>query len=92
MAEAVVRLSGNLRSFFGGRTTVTVEAASVRAALAEVTGQAEGLADRLFLPSGALRRHINVYLGETDVRSLDGLDTSLTERAVLSVIQAFAGG
>jgi len=92
MAETMIRFPAGLRGYVGGRTAVAVEAATVRAALAQVADGAPGLAERLFLPSGELRRHINVYLGTDDVRSLAGLDTLLVAPTTLSIVQAFAGG
>ena len=51
-----------------------------------------GLAERLFDESGALRRFVNVFLAEEDVRFLDGLSTPVTAGQTLSIVPAVAGG
>ena len=51
-----------------------------------------GLADRLFDDAGGLRRFVNVFLADEDVRFLEGLATPVTEGQTLSIVPAVAGG
>ena len=51
-----------------------------------------GFAERLFDESGNLRRFVNVFVGEEDIRFLEGLDTPVPAGAVVSVVPAVAGG
>ena len=51
-----------------------------------------GFGDRLFDEGGALRRFVNVFLADEDVRFLDGLDTPVADGQTLSIVPAVAGG
>ena len=51
-----------------------------------------GFADRLFDEAGALRRFVNVFLADEDVRFLEGLDTPVADGQTLSIVPAVAGG
>ena len=51
-----------------------------------------GFGERLFDDAGVLRRFVNVFLAEEDIRFLDGTDTAVTEGQVLSIVPAVAGG
>ena len=61
-------------------------------ALRALDGTNPGFGERIFDESGGLRRFVNVFLAEEDVRFLDGLNTPVTEGAVLSIVPAVAGG
>ena len=89
---AVIRLPTPLRPMAGGADEVTVSGSSVREALDELDSQHQGLKSRICDEAGELRRFINLYVGEEDIRSLDGLDTALGDRDVLSIVPAIAGG
>jgi sulfur-carrier protein len=67
------------------------EAASVRDALDWLTADYPQFGVRLF-SHGRLASWVNIYLGEDDIRTLDGLDTAIETPATLTVIQAVAGG
>jgi molybdopterin synthase sulfur carrier subunit len=87
-----IRIPTQLRTFTGGSGEVEVEAASVGDALKALDAAHPGLADRLFDPSGQLRRFVNVFLADEDVRFLDGLATPIAEGQTLSIVPAVAGG
>ena len=80
-----VRLPPVLRAFAGGADRVEVDGPTVGAALAALD---PALRRRVTDDQGALRRHVNVYLGADNVRDLDGLDTALTDGAELLVLPA----
>ena len=87
-----IRIPTQLRTFTGGSGEVQVEAASVGDALKALDAAHPGLADRLFDDSGQLRRFVNVFLADEDVRFLDGLTTPIAEGQTLSIVPAVAGG
>lgn len=88
----IVRIPTQLRSLAGGGAEVKVEGADVGAALADLEAKHPGFQGRLFDDEGKLRRFVNVFVADEDVRFLNGLDTPLTDGQVVSIIPAVAGG
>jgi molybdopterin synthase sulfur carrier subunit len=91
MAVAV-RIPTQLRNLSGGAGEVTVEGATVAAVLEALDAGHPGFAERLYDDNGSLRRFVNVFLAEEDIRFLDGLDTPVTDGQTLSIVPAVAGG
>ena len=87
-----VRIPTQLRSLAGGAGEVTVEGTTVGDALKALDSAHPGFSERLFDENGNLRRFVNVFMGEEDIRFLEGLDTPVTPGAVVSVVPAVAGG
>jgi molybdopterin synthase sulfur carrier subunit len=87
-----IRIPTQLRTFTGGSGEVEVEAASVGDALKALDAAHPGLADRIFDDSGELRRFVNVFLADEDVRFLEGLATPIADGQTLSIVPAVAGG
>jgi sulfur-carrier protein len=87
-----VRIPTQLRSLAGGAGEVTVEGATVGDALKALDSEHPGFSERLFDEDGNLRRFVNVFMGEEDIRFLEGLDTPVAPGAVVSVVPAVAGG
>jgi molybdopterin synthase sulfur carrier subunit len=87
-----VRIPTQLRALSGGAGEVEVEAATVGDALKALEAAHPGFAERLFDDTGSLRRFVNVFMGEEDIRFLDGLGTPVPSGAVVSVVPAVAGG
>ena len=87
-----VRIPTQLRPLAGGVGEVEVQASTVGEALKALDATHPGFAERLFDDSGELRRFVNVFLGEEDVRFLEGPATTVPEGAVVSVVPAVAGG
>jgi molybdopterin synthase sulfur carrier subunit len=87
-----VRIPSQLRTLSGGRAELTVEGSTVGEVLKGLDAAHPGFADRLFDDAGALRRFVNVFLAEEDVRFLDGLDTAVADGQTLSIVPAVAGG
>ncbi len=92
MTETIIRIPTPLRSLTDGAAEVAVEGQDVSSALRELGRRYEGLLERVLDENGALRPFVNVFLGSTDLRELDGLDTRLRQGDVLSIIPAVAGG
>jgi molybdopterin synthase sulfur carrier subunit len=87
-----VRIPTQLRALAGGAGEVQVEGATVGDALKALDAAHPGFSERLFDTSGNLRRFVNVFMGDEDIRFLDGLGTAVAEGTVLSVVPAVAGG
>ena len=87
-----VRIPTILRTYTGGSAEVSAEPGTLREVIASLEEAYPGLGGRLLDDSGNLRRFINVYLGEEDVRFSRGLDTVVPAGAHVSVIPAVAGG
>jgi MoaD family protein len=89
---AKVRIPTQLRELSGGQSEVTVDGSTVAEVLAALNGAHPGFRDRLFDEGGKLRRFVNVFVADEDVRFLDGLDTKVTDGQTVSIVPAVAGG
>lgn len=90
-----VKLPTVLRPFAGGAEQVEIDAddsATVAEVFAALESAHPALRRRLTDEQGALRRHVNVYLGNDNIRDLSGLDTKLPDGAELLVLPSVAGG
>ena len=87
-----VRIPTTMRPLSGGASTVQVEGATLADVLAALDATHPGFNDRLFDESGALRKFVNVFVADDDVRYLDGLATAVPAGETVSIIPAVAGG
>ena len=87
-----VRIPTPLRSATGGASEVDVDAASVRDMVSALEAQHPGIRERLCEETGELRRFVNVFVGDEDIRFLQGLDTPIPDGTSVSIIPAVAGG
>jgi sulfur-carrier protein len=87
-----VRIPTILRSYTGGAAEVSAQEGTLRDVIAGLDAAYPGLAGRLLDEGGKLRRFVNVYVGEEDVRLAQGLDTQVASGIQVSVIPAVAGG
>ena len=87
-----VRIPTTLRTLTGGQSQVALNGANVRDVLANLDGAHPGFADRLLDDDGNLRRFVNVFVADDDIRFLDGLDTPVPDGETVSIIPAVAGG
>jgi molybdopterin converting factor small subunit len=92
MSSISVRIPTILRSYTGGEAEVKASGATVRDVVADLDANYSGIAARILDDNGKIRRFVNVYVGEEDVRFADGLDTATPEGAQISIIPAVAGG
>ena len=90
--SVTVRIPTQLRSLSGGAAEVSVEGSTVAEVLKALDGAHPGFGERLFDDKGELRRFVNVFLADEDIRFLNGIDTPVTEGQVVSIIPAVAGG
>ena len=91
-ARVTLTIPVPLREFTAGRDTVQVEASTVGEALARAGDAHPGLVSRVLTPEGERRPFVNLFVGETSVRQMDGLDTRLSDGDTLHIIAAVAGG
>ena len=87
-------IPGPLRSFAGGRSAVTVEAAeaTVAGALQALWAACPGMRDRVVTEQGQVREHINIFLGNENIRYTGGLATRVPPGAEISIVPAISGG
>jgi molybdopterin synthase sulfur carrier subunit len=90
--SVTVRIPTQLRQLTGGAGEIAVEGATVREALVSLDTAHPGIGERLLDENGALRRFVNLFLADEDVRFLEGLDTPISAGQTLSVVPAVAGG
>ena len=88
---ATIRIPSPLRAYTNNQATVEVNGDTVGAALNDLTAQHPDLRQHLY-EGEQLRNFVNVFLGEEDVRFLDGLDTEIEADASLRIIPSIAGG
>jgi len=86
-----VRIPTPLRNLTGGEDQVQVPGATLREVIETLEKQHPGIRDRLLDDKG-VRRFVNIYVGDEDVRFLDGLDTKLASGTEVSIVPAIAGG
>ena len=92
MSQASIRIPAPLRSLTGDADTVEVQGQTVADLLRDLGEKHQGLTERILNDDGTLRTFVNVYLGDSNIRTLDGLDTEVPDDAVLHIIPAVAGG
>jgi molybdopterin synthase sulfur carrier subunit len=90
--SVTVRVPTQLRTLTGGSGELRLEGASVGEVLKALDAAHPGMADRLFDDAGELRRFVNVFVDDEDVRFLSGLETPVTEGQTVSIVPAVAGG
>ena len=81
-----------LRQYAGGKGSVALEAETVGALLHALVEEYPTLGKQLYGDGGKLRTFVNVYVGDEDIRYLEGEDTPLRDGDTVSIIPAIAGG
>ncbi|MEV3925939.1 MoaD/ThiS family protein [Actinomadura coerulea] len=92
MSSVSVRIPTILRTYTGGESEVKAEGATLRAVIADLEAGYSGISARILDDAGKIRRFVNVYVGDEDVRFAEGLDTPTPDGAQISIIPAVAGG
>jgi molybdopterin synthase sulfur carrier subunit len=87
-----VRIPTTLRPLSGGAKQVELESGSLSDVIAALDATHPGFRDRLLDDDGGLRKFVNVFVDDDDVRYLDGLDTKVGDGITVSIIPAVAGG
>lgn len=92
MSQVVVQIPPPLRPFADDAAELRVAARSVGEALAAIGVGRAALLSRILTPEGELRPYVNIFVGERNVRHLQGLLTPLNDGDVVAIIPAVAGG
>lgn len=87
-----VRIPTPLRKLTDGESVIAVEGADLRAVVTNLNAAHPGLGERLLDDDGNLRRFVNVFVRDEDVRFQDGLDTAIAADDTVSIVPAVAGG
>jgi molybdopterin synthase sulfur carrier subunit len=87
-----VRIPTILRTYTGGDSEVKAEGTTLREVIADLDVNFPGIAARVLDDNGKIRRFVNVYVGDEDVRFVEGLDSPTAEGVQVSIIPAVAGG
>jgi molybdopterin synthase sulfur carrier subunit len=90
--SATVRVPTTLRTLTAGASEVEVEGDTLADVITNLEGAHPGFKERLLDEEGNLRRFVNVFVADDDVRFLDGLDTKVPAGETVSIIPAVAGG
>ncbi len=86
-----VRIPTPLRTLTGGEDAVQAEGGTVAQVIEDMEAKHPGIRNRLLDDKG-VRRFVNLYVGEEDIRFLDGLETKLSPGQEISIVPAIAGG
>lgn len=87
-----IRIPTPMRTFTRNQAEVTATGATVREVLKDLDARFPGIGARLLDERGAVRRYVNVFLNDEDIRALRELDTPVTDTDRLTLIPAMAGG
>jgi molybdopterin synthase sulfur carrier subunit len=88
----LVRIPTPLRSLTKGSAEVQAKGENVLALVEDLERQHPGLKDRIVDESGEIRRFVNVYVNQEDIRFLDGDKTALKDGDEVAIVPALAGG
>ena len=87
-----VRIPTQLRELSGGEAELSLEGKTVAEVLGQLEERHPGFAERLHDENGALRRFVNVFVADEDIRFLQGLETAVEDGQTVSIVPAVAGG
>ena len=92
MKSVTIHVPGALRGYCGGVDQLQTSAQTVRAALEDLERHQFALCRHVCDETGAVRRHLNVFVNADNVRDLNGVDTKLVPGDVLTILPAVSGG
>src|ERR1700681_1617727 len=87
-----VHVLGQLRMYCAGAAQLSISARTVRAALEDLERSHAALYRNVCDETGAVRRHLNVFVNSDNMRDLDGVDTTLAPGDVVTILPAVSGG
>jgi molybdopterin synthase sulfur carrier subunit len=90
--NVTVNVPAVLRRYCEGRSTLPVEASNIRASLGELRQRHPSLYTCVCDETGAVRRHVNVFVNSAHMRDLNGLDTALEPGDEITILPAVSGG
>jgi molybdopterin synthase sulfur carrier subunit len=89
---ATVRIPTPLRKFTQGKDEVSIDGANVRELLTNLETAYPGIREKICDEAGAVRRFVNVFVADEDIRFLDNLETAVKDADEVSIVPAIAGG
>ncbi|RME54636.1 MAG: MoaD/ThiS family protein [Caldilineae bacterium] len=89
---ATVYVPTPLRRFTGGQSKISAEAATVGELIQKLDAQYPGLGEKLLDGDGEVKRFINVFRNDDEIRTLEGLNTPVSDGDKISIVPAMAGG
>jgi len=92
ISMATIRIPTPLRKYTQGQEEVQVAGGTVHAVIEALETSYPGIRERICDESGKVRRFVNVFVGDEDIRFLENLQTPVAERDEVSIIPAIAGG
>jgi molybdopterin converting factor small subunit len=92
MPNVTVFVPAPLRAYSGGAAELRLDAGSVRAVLEDLERRHPGLYGSVCDETGAVRRHVNLFVNELHMRDRDGLDTALAPGDKVTILPAVSGG
>ena len=87
-----VNVTSVIEKLVGGQRSFESNGSSVKSLIENINKAYPGFADQILEEDGELRRFVNIYLNDEDIRYLDGLNTELTDDDTVSILPALAGG
>ena len=90
--SVTVRIPTPLQEFTQNKDAVDIDGSTVKEVLGNLDVQFAGMRQRLYGDDGKLRRFVNIYVNQEDIRFLKGEDTEVSEGDELSIVPAIAGG
>lgn len=88
----VLRIPTPLRAYTGGQSEVNVSGATIAEALTDLTAQFPAIKPHLFNEGGDLRPFVNLFVGEHNIKDLQGVDTPIKDGDKVMLIPSIAGG
>ena len=90
--SVTIRIPTPLQEFTQNKDAVDIDGSTVKEVLENLDAQFAGMRQRLYGDDGKLRRFVNIYVNQEDIRFLKGEDTEVSEGDELSIVPAIAGG
>lgn len=89
---ATVRIPSALRRYTGGQSKVSISADTVNAVIDNLEAAHPGVKGRICDENGQLKRYVNIFINETEIRTLQGVESEVGENDEVSIVPAMAGG
>ncbi|RMA92472.1 MoaD/ThiS family protein [Hydrogenothermus marinus] len=92
MAKVIVRIPTALRRVTQGQGEVEIEASTIAELIDNLDKEFSGIKERLVEENGEIRKFVNFFVNDEDIRFLKGKDTELKDGDIVAIIPAIAGG
>ena len=89
---ATIRIPSPLRRYTNGQSKVESKGANIGELIADLESQFPGIKTRLCDDKDQIKRYVNVFVNEEEIRTLQGIDTTIDDRDEVSIVPAMAGG